>query len=134
MACACFQSCAVTGCRLPDGTQGLDLLFNNICLPKVWPPRIRHSHESGGQPGPIPYISTPPPVITIDVGRQVRTVDPHEDSHPTRESRFCCAYIGDPEPYRAPIWGPRRHRDHGTAPRHLLRRTDEYSTTKQEKL
>lgn len=44
-----------------------ELLYNGICLPEQWPPRIELSREP-----PTPgYLTSPPDIITIDVGRQL---------------------------------------------------------------
>eukprot|EP00039_Didymoeca_costata_P012720 m.184797 g.184797 ORF g.184797 m.184797 type:complete len:589 (+) comp15563_c0_seq7:156-1922(+) len=51
-----------SGC--PDGGE---LLFNGICLPKQWPPRIYHSHDP-----PLPsYLTNKPPLINVTIGRQL---------------------------------------------------------------
>lgn len=48
-----------------------ELLYNGICLPKQWPPRVELSREA-----PTPsYLSQPPPVINIDLGRQLLVDD-----------------------------------------------------------
>ena len=43
-------------------------LYNGITLPSPWPPR-RHTWDA--VPQPPPYLIAPPPVINIDVGRQL---------------------------------------------------------------
>src|SRR6202035_1162225 len=46
---------------------GGQVLYNGIVLPKVWPP-VQSPTQSYQVP---PYISNPPAVIPIDVGRQL---------------------------------------------------------------
>lgn len=48
-----------------------EMLFNGICLPLLWPPRVELSREP-----PTPrYLSAPPAVIRIDLGRQLLVDD-----------------------------------------------------------
>jgi len=44
------------------------ILFNGIRLPEVWPPRDRPISR---EPMPVPYLTSVPEVIPIDVGRQL---------------------------------------------------------------
>lgn len=44
-------------------------LYNGIVLPETWPPRDREVLSV--EPMPVPYLTTPPAVIPIDVGRQL---------------------------------------------------------------
>ena len=44
-------------------------LYNGIELPDVWPPRFRD--PASDEPMPVPYLSKPPKVLPIDVGRQL---------------------------------------------------------------
>src|SRR5690554_6022183 len=46
-----------------------ELLYNGIILPKPWPPPNRSGSDY--EPMQIPYLSTPPSVIPVDVGRQL---------------------------------------------------------------
>lgn len=46
-----------------------ELLYNNIELPDAWPPRDMDPDDF--QPMRVPYLSKPPKVINIDVGRQL---------------------------------------------------------------
>jgi len=46
-------------------------LYNGIVLPDRWPPRIDKSTIENGDVMPVPYLKNPPPVIPIDVGRQL---------------------------------------------------------------
>eukprot|EP01051_Picozoa_sp_SAG22_P007330 SAG22_NODE_512_length_9579_cov_27.293143_6_plen_1042_part_00 len=53
-----------------------ELLHNNICLPKQWPPPtpdtdFSKDHEAAWNPRNPGYLADPPPVIDISVGRQV---------------------------------------------------------------
>ncbi|MFM8470293.1 MAG: hypothetical protein ACKODH_10035 [Limisphaerales bacterium] len=45
-----------------------ETLYNGIILPEVWPPKDAYK---AGEPMPVPYLSTPPPVIDISNGRQL---------------------------------------------------------------
>ncbi|NLS97330.1 MAG: hypothetical protein GXX96_34765 [Planctomycetaceae bacterium] len=47
-------------------------LYNGIVLPEQWPPRYE---RDPGEPMPVPYLECPPPVIPIDVGRQLLVDD-----------------------------------------------------------
>ena len=49
-----------------------ETLYNGIVLPNEWPPRLTEFPTSV-EKDPItpPYLVSPPPVITIDVGRQL---------------------------------------------------------------
>jgi hypothetical protein len=44
-------------------------LYNGIVLPDVWPPRV--GNPKSVEPMEVPYLSKPPEVIPIDVGRQL---------------------------------------------------------------
>lgn len=45
-----------------------EALYNGIVLPSPWPPT---NMVVAGEPMPVPYLTNPPPVIPIDVGRQL---------------------------------------------------------------
>ena len=45
-----------------------ETLYNGIVLPAVWPPKGEYQP---GEPMPVPYLSNPPPVIDITLGRQL---------------------------------------------------------------
>ena len=47
-------------------------LYNGIQLPEVWPPR---AEEFSKDPVVPPYLTAPPEVIPIDVGRQLLVDD-----------------------------------------------------------
>jgi hypothetical protein len=47
-----------------------ELLYNGIRLARDWPPRDETKAESR-DPQAVPYLDTPPPIIPIDVGRQL---------------------------------------------------------------
>ena len=49
-----------------------EVLYNGIQLPKTWPPRLTELQENPVTP---PYLSAPPAVIPIDVGRQLLVDD-----------------------------------------------------------
>jgi hypothetical protein len=46
-----------------------EVLYNGIVLPGVWP--TDHLDPKSDEPMPVPYLSKPPKVIPIDVGRQL---------------------------------------------------------------
>ena len=46
-----------------------ETLYNGIVLPEVWPPE--HFTPNSNEPMPVPYLDYPPPVIPIDLGRQL---------------------------------------------------------------
>ncbi len=48
-------------------------LYNGIILPDEWPPRDMNMRSR--QPMRVPYLETPPPVIRIDLGRQLLVDD-----------------------------------------------------------
>jgi hypothetical protein len=60
------------GLSLPRSISAADeageLLYNGIRLPRPWPPRLRSLPLD---PTPPPYLLAPPPVVPIDVGRQL---------------------------------------------------------------
>lgn len=45
-----------------------ETLYNGVVLPQPWPPRRQQLSPTAGRP---PYLSSPPGVINIDVGRQL---------------------------------------------------------------
>ena len=51
-----------------EGSCDGELLYNNICLPKQWPPRRQHITRDPSTP---PYLTQPPPAINISLGRQL---------------------------------------------------------------
>lgn len=48
--------------------QGATILYNGIRLAPPWPPP---SPYQAGEPMPVPYLSNPPAVIPVDIGRQL---------------------------------------------------------------
>lgn len=46
-----------------------EVLYNGIQLPEVWPPH--EMNPANYDPMPVPYLTSPPKVIPIDVGRQL---------------------------------------------------------------
>ena len=46
-----------------------EVLYNGIQLAKEWPPRSRRADSYDSMP--VPYLSSPPSVIPVDVGRQL---------------------------------------------------------------
>ena len=77
-----------------------DTLHNGICLPAEWPPRTMD--PSTREPMPVPYLDSPPPVIPIDVGRQLFV-----DSFPDREDRSETGVSRGAEVRREPDTGAR---------------------------
>jgi hypothetical protein len=47
---------------------GREVLYNGIVLPQPWPPRRHRLSSTAARP---PYLTSPPQVINIDVGRQL---------------------------------------------------------------
>lgn len=48
-----------------------ETLYNGIVLPDAWPPRRTMAQLKAGEVMEVPYLSQPPEVIPIDVGRQL---------------------------------------------------------------
>ncbi|QQO09943.1 hypothetical protein [Breznakiella homolactica] len=46
-----------------------ETLYNGIILPEQWPPRYSEERLASGEP--VPYLSNPPDVIHVDLGRQL---------------------------------------------------------------
>ena len=65
----------------PDG----ELLYNGIRLPASWPPI--YMKPDAYDPMPVPYLTTPPDVIPIDIGRQL-FVDDFLIEYTTFKRRF----------------------------------------------
>jgi len=83
-----------------------EILYNGIRLPASWPPRRGLTRE----PQPVPYLSHPPKVIPIDVGRQL-FVDDFLIDETTLERIYHRA-----EPYSGnPVLGPDRPWEKATA-------------------
>ncbi len=72
-----------------------EVLYNGIKLPADWPPR--NMDPKSDQPMPVPYLKDRPPVIPIDVGRQL-FVDSFLIEATTLDRRFHLArkYEGNP--------------------------------------
>ena len=64
LACSAFLP-------LPRVSVGGDALPNGIVLPDQWPPRIEKETIQRGDVMPVPYLTSPPDVIPIDLGRQL---------------------------------------------------------------
>ncbi|MGI9552795.1 MAG: twin-arginine translocation signal domain-containing protein, partial [Aurantibacter sp.] len=58
---------AHTGAK--PGSSYRETLYNGIQLPEEWPPRTMKPNSY--DPMPLPYLSYPPDIIFIDVGRQL---------------------------------------------------------------
>src|SRR6184192_1944751 len=46
-----------------------EMLSNGICLPEDWPPK--NLSQTSREPLSVPYLKNPPPVIPLNVGRQL---------------------------------------------------------------
>jgi len=49
--------------------QAGEVLYNGIVLPNEWPPRDQNPKDR--KPMPVPYLTSPPAVVPIDLGRQL---------------------------------------------------------------
>ena len=72
--------------------------YNGIALPDRWPPR---DIEPGDDPLPVPYLSSPPAVIRVDVGRQL-FVDDFLIEYTTLKRVYHVAKVHDAAPVLAP--------------------------------
>ncbi len=76
------------------GNQG-EVLYNGIQLPESWPPRSVSFDDVS--PMPVPYLTHPPKVIPIDVGRQLFVDDfLIEKTGLAREYHHATKYEGNP--------------------------------------
>ncbi|HEX7282747.1 MAG TPA: hypothetical protein VF239_11870, partial [Vicinamibacterales bacterium] len=66
-----------------------ETLYNGIVLPQPWPPRRQQLSPTAVRP---PYLSSPPGVISIDVGRQLFV-----DDFLIEEMRGCALRLARPE-------------------------------------
>ncbi|RLC28468.1 MAG: hypothetical protein DRH37_09435, partial [Deltaproteobacteria bacterium] len=72
-----------------------EVLYNGIRLPKVWPPE--QIDPTSRKPMPVPYLDFPPPVIPMDVGRQLLVDDfLIEKTDLTRTFHYPEKYAGNP--------------------------------------
>ena len=67
--CAVLLSDLVIAQSQPLRTPEDRTLYNGIVLPEVWPPRTQDVMSV--EPMRVPYLSQPPEVIPVDVGRQL---------------------------------------------------------------
>jgi len=73
----------------------MDVLYNGIVLPEVWPPRDQDPAST--QPMRVPYLEKPPAVIPIDGGRQLFVDDfLIEESEMPRVFHHPVKYPGNP--------------------------------------
>jgi hypothetical protein len=78
----------------PDQGQG-ELLYNGIRLPREWPPR--NIDAKTFEPPAVPYLSTPPRVIRITVGRQLFVDDfLIDETNLKREFHYARKYESNP--------------------------------------
>ena len=78
-----------------SAVEGGALLPNGIRLPAVWPPTDRDPIST--EPMPVPYLTSPPAVIPIDVGRQLFVDDfLIEHSDLVRTFHRAEKYLGNP--------------------------------------
>jgi len=76
------------------GNQG-EVLYNGIRLPESWPPRSVYFDDVS--PMPVPYLTHPPQVIPIDLGRQLFVDDfLIEKTDLVREYHRATKYEGNP--------------------------------------
>jgi hypothetical protein len=86
------------------GAASAETLYNGTALPDPWPPRRTLAELRSGEPMAVPYLKTPPPVIPIDVGRQLFVDDfLVEQTTLTRRFHKCELYAGNPV-----LWPDRR--------------------------
>ncbi|MCA1808838.1 MAG: glycosyl hydrolase family 32, partial [Lentisphaerae bacterium] len=77
----------------------MSTLYNGIQLPAAWPPQNTYN-PGGDDPMPVPYLDHPPPVIPIDVGRQLFVDDfLIEESSLRRSFHQAVKYDGNPVMY-----------------------------------
>lgn len=60
--------CGIVLCGLATSAPAGETLYNGIVLPDQWPPQIEKLTR---EPMRVPYLESPPEIITIDVGRQL---------------------------------------------------------------
>lgn len=72
--------------------------YNGIVTPTEWPPR---GIRAGGDPLPVPYLSQPPRVIPIDIGRQL-FVDDFLIAHSTLTRVYHAAQVHEAAPVLSP--------------------------------
>ena len=84
----------------PTATDDLSAteLYNGIQLPSSWPPNVRHLNRA---PMPVPYLSSLPKVVPIDVGRQL-FVDDFLIERTTLQRQFHQARLHPASPVLAP--------------------------------
>jgi hypothetical protein len=59
----------ITAASLVVALWSAEILPNGIVLPDQWPPRTRDPRSRAAMP--VPYLTSPPAVIPIDIGRQL---------------------------------------------------------------
>ncbi len=84
----------LAGFHVVRDEEGGECLYNGIRLPKEWPPT---SDLNSAEPMPVPYLTHPPKLISIDVGRQLFVDDfLIESTDLTREFHHPVKYSGNP--------------------------------------
>lgn len=73
-------------------SQAGESLYNGIRLPSPWPPADRPLTR---EPMPLPYLEAPPPVIPLDVGRQLFVDDFLIEETNLRRTYHAAQYIPD---------------------------------------
>ncbi len=63
----------LSGGQIRPDIEKIEILYNGIRLPKVWPPQ--NMSPDSYEPMPVPYLHNPPDVIPINVGRQLLVDD-----------------------------------------------------------
>jgi len=81
-------------------------LYNGIILPGIWPPRDGNSAST--EPMDVPYLSAPPSLIPIDIGRQLFVDDflIEQSTNLTRTFYQAQKYAGNPVLTAAATDGP----------------------------
>lgn len=65
--------CIAISWVMPTAAVSEETLYNGIRLPSLWPPAYRELKR--GEPMPVPYLESPPSVVSIEVGRQLLVDD-----------------------------------------------------------
>ena len=76
-----------------------EALYNGIRLPSPWPPRI---NDVPAEPAVPPYLTSPPDVIPIDVGRQLFVADRLDPPRPVRDRSWTMLLLRAARPLLPP--------------------------------
>jgi len=116
------------GDQQPDGGE---VLYNGIRLPAQWPPRQTVAELREHEPMAVPWLSDPPKIIRIDVGRQL-FVDDFLIESTTLDRVFHKAEFYDGNPVIRP--DRRWERGRGTVPASAMAYSDGVFYDPQDKL